>query len=294
MADRYTRRRTGDRKNGRRLRTVSPGVQLTPLIMPNPSDAVNTFTDRAETETMEQWVRLRRSEGYDGVSLLHIFIAAYVRMLAHRPAMNRFVSGRRLFARDDIDIVLSAGRSGAADAGALTLKVRFKPSDTVYDVIRRINAQLDAVQADLDSDRFGDIASVLVKTPRFVVRAGVGVLRFLDYNDWLGRGLLEKSPFHGSAVISDEGSASLPPMARSLNSLGGLPVSISIGRRRTAYEPDQSGALREKRYVDYTVSFDSRIADSAYVGSAFKYFRYYLDNPSELEKAPERVNEDAM
>lgn len=294
MAEQYIRRNVGDRKDGHRLRTVSPSFLLTPFMMRDPSDAVNSFTDHADTEAMERWVRLRRSEGNDGVSILHVFIAAYVRTLALRPAMNRFVSGRHIFARNSIDVVLSAGRSGAADSGALAVKVRFRPTDTIYDVVRRINSKMNSMQADEDSDRFKKLAAILVKTPRFVVRAGMAVVRWLDTHGWLSEAALEKSPFHGSVVISEEGSYSLPPLERSLNSMGSLPVSLSIGRRRSALELNADGQLVERKYVDYTVSFDSRIADSSYVGSAFKYFRYYLDNPGELEKVPERINDDAL
>lgn len=294
MAEQYTRRRMGDRKDGRRLRTISPLFQLIPFVIRDPSDGVNFFTDQAETQAMEQWIRTRRAEGMEGLSVLHVFIAAYIRALAHRPAMNRFVAGRWLFARNHIDVVLSAGRNGPADTGAMTIKVRFKPTDTIFDVERRISARMDSIQADVNSDRIDALASILVKTPRFVVRAGAAVMRWLDNHGWLSEALVERSPFHGSVVISDEGSCALPPIARSLNSTGSLPVSLSIGRRRTVRELDRDGRVLERKIVDYTVSFDGRIADSAYVGSAFKYFRYYLDNPSELEKSPERVNDDAM
>lgn len=294
MAEQYTRRRMGDRRDGRRLRTISPFFQLTPFAVRNPSDGVNFFTDQADTEAMEQWVRMRRAEGMEGISMLHVFIAAYVRTLALRPAMNRFVAGRWLFARNGIDIVLSAGRNGPADSTPMNIKVRFKPTDTIYDVIRRISARMDSMQADDSNDHLAALASILVKTPRFVVQAGTAVLRWLDSHGWLSDGLMNKSPFHGSAVISDEGACTLPSIARSLNSTGSLPVSLSLGRRRTIRELDRDGRIREKKVIDYTISFDGRIADSSYVGSAFKYFRYYLDNPAELEKAPERVNDDAM
>lgn len=294
MAERYSRRRMGDRKDGHRLRTVDPLFQLTPFLVRNPSDGVNFFTDQADTQAMEQWLRLRRAEGMEEISLIHVFIAAYVRALAHRPAMNRFVAGRWLFARNQIDVILAAGRNGPADTGAITVKVRFKPTDTVFDVVRRISARMDSMQADDSRDRAGSLASVLVKTPRFVVRAGAAVIRWLDNHGWLSESMVDRSPFHGSLVISDEGASSLPSIARSLNSMGSLPVSLSIGRRRTVRELDRDGQLKERRVVDYTVSYDGRIADSAYIGSAFKYFRYYLDNPSELETSPERVNEDAM
>jgi len=294
MAEQYSRKRMGDRKDGRRLRTISPVFQLIPFAMRKPSDAVNSFVDQADTDAIERWVRARRTEGYEGISILHVFIAAYVRTLALRPALNRFVSGRYLFARNSIDIILSAGRTGPADSGAVTIKVKFRPTDTIYDVIRRINARMDSLQADSASDRLESLASVLVKTPRFVVRIGMAVMRWMDNHDWLSESLLDKSPFHGSMVISDEGRCSLPPITRSLNSTGSLPVSISIGRRRSAMEYDRDGRLNERKCVDYAVSFDGRIADSSYIGSAFKYFRYYLNNPSELEKSPERVNEDAL
>jgi hypothetical protein len=214
--------------------------------------------------------------------------------VAHRPAVNRFVAGRFLYARDFIDVVLSAGRNGTADAGALTVKVRFMPTDTVYDVCRKISAQVDNIKADEESNRIETLAATLVKTPRFVIRAGTAILRWLDYHGWLGEKWTDKSPFHGSLVISDEGLSALPPVSRSLNSMGSLPMSISIGRRRSAVELTRTGELHEKRYVDYAVTMDARIADNAYLGSAFKYFRHYLANPDLLTQVPDRVNEDAL
>ncbi len=294
MPEQYPQRRMGDRRDGRRLRTISPSFQLTPFIMRRPSDAVNSFTDQIEVSAIEKYLRAQRREGNEDISLLHVVIAAYVRTLAVRPALNRFVAGRYLYARDSIDIVLSFGRGGPADAGALAVTVRFLPTDTVQDVFRKINSTLDNIRADEESNQIERLSSTLIKTPRFLLRFGLTVLEWMDYHGWLRRGWLDRSPFHGSAVISNEGSYALPSITRSINSMGALPVSLSIGRLRTATELDKAGHLQEKKYVDYTVSFDSRIADSAYIGSAFKYFRYYLTNPEELEKLPERVNEDAM
>ena len=195
---------------------------------------------------------------------------------------------------DRIEIVLTSGRSGSADAGSIAIKVRFLPTDTIYDVCRKISAQVDSIKADEDATRLERLASTLVKTPRFVLRIGTGIIRWLDYHGWLGEEWTTRSPFHGSAVISDEGSSSLPSMSRSLNSIGCLPLSLSIGRRRTAPELTKEGLIREARLVDYTVSLDSRIADLAYIGTAFKYFRHYLSHPEELEHTPSRVNDDTL
>ena len=294
MPERYTRRHVGDRHDGRRLRNLNPIFSLTPFVMRNPADAVNSFTDQAEVSAMEAWLAARRDGDHGELSLVHIFIAAYVRTLSQHPALNRFVAGRYLYARDRIDIVLSSGRSASADAGPLAVKVRFLPTDTVYDVCRKIGAQVDSIKADEEASRLERAAGTLVKTPRFLLRFGATVLRFLDYYGWLGERWTDRSPFHGSAVISDEGASSLPSMTRGLNSLGCLPLSLSIGRRRTGYELAQDGRVRQTHTVDYTVSVDSRIADSAYIGAAFRTFRHYLSHPEELESTPARVYDDSL
>lgn len=294
MPEQYARRRFGGRKDGRRLRTISPVFQLSPFSVPDTSDAASSFEDSVDVAPIEAWLRTRRREGDENMSLLHLVIAAYVRTLALRPAMNRFVSGRFIYARDTIDVVLTSGGTGASDAGAMNVTVRFLPTDTVYDVYRKINARVDNLKADQTADRTERLAATLVKTPRFVLRFAMSVLRWLDYHGWLSEGMMERSAYHGSAAISDEGAFHLPPVRRSLNSLGNLPVSLSVGRIRTGLEIDKAGQLAERKFMDFAVTYDSRIADSAYIGSAFRYFRYYLANPDALETPPERMNEDAL
>lgn len=293
MPERYNRRHMGDRRDGRRLRTLNPIFQLTPFAMRDPSDAVNSFTDQAEISAMESWLLAQREDGAE-LSIMHVFIAAYVRTLSQYPALNRFIAGRFLYARNRIEIVLSSGRNGSADAGSMAVKVNFLPTDTVYDVSRKITAQVSSIKADEEASRLERLAATLVKTPRFVLRLGTAIVRWLDYHGWLGEAWTSRSPFHGSAVISDEGASSLPSMIRGMNSLGCLPLSLSIGRRRTAYELTKEGRLRETHWVDYTVSVDSRVADSAYIGAAFKLFRHYLNHPEELQTTPARVNDDTL
>ena len=294
MPERYARRRMTDRRDGRRLRTISPIFQLSPFTALTPADAANSFSDSVEISVIEPWLRARRTDGNESISLLHLVIAAYVRTLALRPALNRFVSGRFIYSRDTIDIVLDQGGSGTADSNSLSVTVRFLPTDTVFDVYRKINARVDNLKADQSADRMERVASTLVKTPRFILRFAIAVLRWLDYHGWLSPALTEKSPYHGSALISDEGGFHLPPVRRSINSMGALPVTLSVGRLRAVTELDKAGQIQERRYMDYAVTYDSRIADSAYIGSAFRYFRYFLTNPDALETPPERVNEDAL
>lgn len=294
MPEQDVRRRMTDRKDGRRLRTISPLFQLSPFTMLNSADAANSFSDSIPIGPIETWLKDRRRAGDDTMNLLHVVVAAYIRMLAMRPAMNRFVAGRFIYARYNIDIVLSTGGSGDADTASMDFTVRFQPSDTVIDVCRKIHTRANNLKADQFTDRMERIASTLVKTPRFLLRFAVSVMRWLDSHGWLPSTLTDKSPWHGSALIADDGAFRLPPVRRSLNTHGALPVTISIGQIHAVTELDNTGQPIERKYMDLSVTYDRRIADTAYVGSAFRYFRYYLTNPNALEFPPDRINEDSL
>ena len=282
------------RRDSRRLRTLSPVYRLTPFIMRSPSDAENSFTDTTDLTAAEAWLEAKRNDGLPGISLVHLFIAAYVRTVALRPALNRYISGRYFYARNHVDVILSTGRGGAAESGAMTVKIRLLPSDTVYDVYHKITERVGSFKADETAGQLEQVAGTLVRTPRFLLRFAAWIVRIFDFTGWLRAGITDRSPFHGSVVVSDEGAVSLPSIARNLGSFGNVPVSISIGRRKNAVDVLREGAVYRHRTADYTVTIDSRIADSAYYGAAFKYFRYYLTNPADLELPPERVNADVL
>ena len=88
------RRRFGDRVEGYKVRGIQPMNRLTAYIMPQRNDACNQFSDSFELSAAEPYCRKKVKEGYTNFSMLHIFLAAYVRMISQRPAINRFIRDR--------------------------------------------------------------------------------------------------------------------------------------------------------------------------------------------------------
>ena len=93
------KRRFGDRYDGRKLRTIQPMLKVMPYIMEKRSDACNTFSDSVDVSKVDELVRAKVRSGKTNFSILHILLAAYVRTVSQRPAINRFVSGQRIYAR---------------------------------------------------------------------------------------------------------------------------------------------------------------------------------------------------
>ncbi|HPM73642.1 MAG TPA: hypothetical protein PLE25_11775, partial [Spirochaetales bacterium] len=136
---RRTKRHLGDRYDGRRVRSLNPFYQITPYIMPTRVDAHDYFEDRIEISHTEAWLRRQRDAGYPEMGYLHVFIAAYVRMISQKPRLNRFIAGKKIFARNEITFSLALKKRLHEDSPETTVKMRFNPEDTIYDVMRTVN-----------------------------------------------------------------------------------------------------------------------------------------------------------
>ena len=290
MADK-TRKRLGDRKEGRRLRTISPIIGFTPYIMRDRSDACNSFEGSVDITETDRWLREQRRAGWKGLGMLHMFIAAYIRVVSHMPGLNRFVAGQRVYARNDITVNMMVKRSVDLESEETVAKVVFEPTDTVYDVYRKMNEAVEEIRASDDSGT-EKAAGVLMKMPRLILKFAVWIIKLLDYFDLLPMSLLRVSPFHGSMIVTDLGSLGIPPIYHHLYNFGNLPVFLAFGAKRRVVELDRHGQPVEHKYVDYKIVCDERIVDGAYYAAAFKHLKYFLKNPSELEHAPDKVLDD--
>ena len=217
------------------------------------------------------------------MGFLHLFVATYVRIVAQRPALNRFISGQRIFARHDIEVVMTVKRALTSEADETTIKVVLDPTDTIFDVYRKLNEKIDEIKADSGENNTEQVASALFKLPGLVLKFAIWFFNLLDYFGLLPKSLMEASPFHGSMVITDLGSLGIPPVYHHLYNFGNLPVFLSFGAKRKAVELDKDGQPVERKYIDFTAVIDERICDGYYYATAFKYLKYYLNNPWLLE-----------
>ena len=83
------KRRFGDRPDGYRLRSLQPMSKVSPYIMPNRSGASVYFHESIEITEAENYIRKKRNQGLKGFGLMHLLLAAYVRVISQRPAANR-------------------------------------------------------------------------------------------------------------------------------------------------------------------------------------------------------------
>lgn len=286
------KRRFGDRKEGRLIRTLPAYNKFIPYIMPTRNDALNMYEESFEVTGVDRRLRALRVEGCKGLGMLHFIIAAYVRCVSMLPAINRFSVGRRIYSRNNIEVVMTVKRTLALGAEETSIKVYFEPTDTIYDVYRKMNEKIEEIKTSDDSNNTEDVAEALCRLPRGILRFALMILRVMDYFGWLPQSLLDASPFHGSLIITDLGSLRIGPIYHHIYNFGTLPVFIAFGAKRHAYELDRHGQMVDNKYVDMKATMDERITDGHYYSQFLQAMRYIFQHPELVETPPTKVVED--
>ena len=286
------KRRLGDRREGRRLRTLEPYTAMTPFIMKKKSEASNYFTENIDVTGIERFLRKKRLDGYPGMGMLHVFTSTYIRTAAAFPAINRFCSGQRIFARENVEFMMTIKKQLKMDAGATSIKISFDRRDTISDVYNKLNEEILKVKNEGVITSTETIAAAFMKLPRIILRFTVSFLEFLDYFGMLPRFILDASPFHGSVIITDMGSIGLPAIYHHLYNFGNLPIFIALGAKKKVRELNADGKVELKKFIDFKLVVDERICDGFYFSQAFKLFKSILKNPEVLDMPPEEVVDD--
>ncbi len=285
------KRRSGDRPDGRRIMTLPAMSCLEPFIMSARSDSLNYFEDVIDITNVERYLDQKHREGYTDMTLLHVILAAYVRVVSERPSVNRFIAGQRVFAAKNVECVMTVKKKMSLEAEDTVIKVKFDPRDNIYNVYKKFQLTLKEEIANEDSS-FENVAKLFSKIPRPFLRAAIKLLYALDYIGLMPKALLDVSPFHGSMVITSMGSLGIPAIYHHLYNFGTLPIFISYGSIFAGDAVKRDGTKERHHFVTLKVVTDERICDGYYYASAFKRIKRYLLRPELLDNFAESVKED--
>lgn len=283
----------GDRPDGRRVRSLPPMSQVSPYLMVHRNESSNLFADSFEITGLERYIRQKRLTTMPNLGFMHIMLAGYVRCVAKYPALNRFLSGQKVYSRGtDIQFCITVKKEMSTQAPDTCIKVHLHPGDTLQDVYDKVNAEVEKVKnTPLDSG-FDSTAQVFTLIPGVLLKFVVWLLKLLDYFGLLPKFLLEVSPFHGSIFLTSMGSLGIPPVYHHLYDFGNLPVFGAFGMKRRVTEVLPDGTVVKRKYIDCKFTTDERVCDGYCYAAFFKYFKRLVSHPEVLELPPEEINTD--
>lgn len=279
------------KKDKRKVKTMPPMSVIIPFIMKNRNGSCNLMSDKIDIVKPEKYISEKRAEGMKNLTMMHLIIASYCRLVSQKPAINRFIRGQRVYTRRSIEIALTIKKSMTIDSPDTVIKITLDPSATIKEVYESFNTVITEYRENPGGD-FDDTAKFLSHIPTLILRSVVGFLRSLDYFGLMPKFIEKVSPFHCSMFITSMGSLGISAIYHHLYDFGTCPVFVAFGAKKRRYEVDSEGNVYKRQYMDIKFTLDERICDGFYYAKAFKYFKGIIDNPWVLDVPPERVVDD--
>jgi len=282
------KRRFLDRKDGYRLRKADPIFRIIPYIMKERNDAQVFFEDRVYLDKTNLLIKQLRSEGYK-VGFLHIVISSLVRVMSQKPKINRFVAGKKTFARKDISFSLAVKKEMTEDSEETTIKVIFKPEDTIYDVIEKMNDEINKNKGEDKGNDTDMAAKIITFMPGFMINFTINFFRFLDNRGLLPGFLTKLSPFHSSCFVTDLGSIGIKPVYHHIYNFGTNSIFLSFGTKVREQKVGIDSSVTTKKAMDLKIVIDERIVDGYYFSNAIKLAKDIMSDPECLLQKPDQV-----
>lgn len=285
------KKRFGDRYDGRRVRHSDPTNMIIPFIMRERNDAEVFFDAEVNMSRIDELIREKRKNGEEARTLDYI-IAIIVRTISQYPRMNRFIAGRRCFARDNILISMVIKRELNTHTPETAVKFEFDPKSTVSDISKKIDETIEKTKQKDDVNSTDKLMKTLNGLPRCLFSFAVWFMRFTDFYGILPKAVHNASPFHTSVFITNMGSIGAEPIYHHIYNFGSTSLFIAIGNKRKQRVIGKDGKIQERKVMKLRFVADERIADGYYLAVALKYFSNLFEHPELLEVPPENVVED--
>ena len=279
----------GKRTDGRRLRKISPFFLLMPHIMKRRSDSQVFYSQEIPLAPLDEYIAKKDAEGIK-ISYMAIIYATLVRIIAEKPLLNRFVMNGRVYARNSIDISLAIKKGMSETAEETTLKLHFNGSENIFDIrnkLEKVITDNKDVAAENSTDK---LAKALAFIPSWLIKLIVNFLMFLDRHDLMPKFVIEASPFHTSAFLTNVGSLGIDSIYHHLYDFGTTGIFLAMGKKKKSLI-SVDDTLKEEKSLSLRWVLDERICDGYYYANALKLFNKYMKKPELLEANIERVQD---
>ncbi|WP_426348446.1 hypothetical protein ACPWSR_11915 [Alloiococcus sp. CFN-8] len=278
------------RHDGRRVHDIDPFQRITPYIMKTRTDSQNLFNDDFLCDPLDSYINQKKSEGLN-YNYMKIIIAAMVRTIALRPALNRFVMNGRIYTRPKIWVSFVIHRTLRDDSAGTTVKLCFEGTETLQEISEAVDKIVYETQNTKSNDT-DKLAGLIMSIPGPLVKLAVNTIMFLDKHNMLPKAVINASPFHTSFFVTNLKSIGLRYIYHHVYEFGTTGIFIALGKEKLKAVPLNNEILEAKKVLTLGLVTDERFCDGLYFAKSMKIFRRCLRDPKILENALDRRLED--
>ena len=278
------KRKWGDRADGVRVRGLDAMHVFMPYMLPNRTDNEAFISEKVDLSAINAFLEKKNAESPDyKYTIFHVVTAALAKTIYERPKLNRFISGRRLYERNEILLAFVAKRIFSDNGDEALLLINCDENTTVDSLHDTICRRVSKNRKEGEVDDTTKIMNVLAKFPRPILRFIVGVLNFMEYHGCLPAFLRYADPYHATVFISNLGSIKLNAAYHHLANWGTNSLFVVIGEKHPETVAKEDGTIETREVLPLGITLDERIADGYYYAKSVKLLKHLLTHPELLE-----------
>lgn len=278
------KKRRGDRRDGRLLRELDSLHFITGIIYPNRCDNEAYISVKVDLTAMNAYLaRKNETETDFPYTMFHLVVAALLKTITLRPKLNRFIVNSNFYQRNEVSAAFVVKKQ-FSDKGAEALAfLHGKDEFTVEDVHEYIRSQVQECRSE-KVDSSTENMDILNKLPRWLGKAAVKFIMWLDKHGWVPKDMVATDPYYSSVVISNLGSIKLKCGYHHLTNWGTCSLFCIIGEKKKSPYFDENGSVSMRETLELGLTIDERIADGYYYSKSVRLLEYLLTHPEELER----------
>ncbi len=274
----------GDRYDAKRIRDIDGMHFYMAYLMPKRTDAEVYINEKIDVTELLRYIGEKNQSGERKVTIFHCVIAAVARTVKMRPLLNRYISGKRYYMRNDISMGFTIKKRFADHAEESLVIYKPRDEENLCAITDRLCPQIKEAKKEEKGQSVDDILNIVKKLPKPIMSMFMGLMNFADRHGLMPKFFSSVDPNYCSVMLSNLGSIKCDAVYHHLNNFGTNGIVITIGEvhKETVFDADGNPYVRD--IMNIGVTLDERIADGFYFIRSLKLIKHLFKNPELLDK----------
>ena len=275
------KRRRGDRKDAKLIRNIDGIHVAMAQLYGSRCDNEAYISVQVELDPIKNWMAKHPDEEFK-YTFFHVILAGLMKLLIVRPKLNRFISNRHYYQKNERSLGFIVKRQMSDNAEEGMAVVRGTEKTTIFDIHQEVKNQVIPCREGKNSGAENAL-DIFKKMPHWLTCIIFNTIKRWSKKGKLPYSLMEGDSNHCSAFVTNLGSIGLKCGYHHLAEYGTNSIFVVIGEKRMKPFYDEKGNATMKEVIDIGLTIDERIADGYYYAKSVKIFKKVLENPELLE-----------
>lgn len=277
-------RKWGDRYDAYRIRDIDGIHFYMAYLMPKRTEAEVYINEKIDVTELLKYIEKKNATGERKVTVFHCVIAAVIRTIMMRPLLNRYISGKRYYMRNEISLGFTVKRQFEDHAEETLMIYRPKDEENLEAITDRISSKVKSIRKEKKGQSVDDILNIVKKLPKPIMNLFMFFMRTVDVLGLMPKSFSSVDTNYCTVLLSNLGSIKCDAVYHHLNNMGTNGIVIAIGEIHKEVMVDENGVQVVRDVVSLGVTLDERIADGFYFARSLKLVKHLFKNPELLDK----------